>query len=185
MADNQQTTPIEVGKRAYSATSCRDGKPVAVRFSRGYGEDAHRAWAAAGLAPQLHRVVRLAGGWLQVEMEWLGAADGWQQELAWIQERPPPVLQRRSTGALMLQQPHGVRAARAVGASALRMVTCMQQWWRPQRWWRQQGWQRRAGGPRCQVHASRISLLLRSQTDWLRRAAVESCWSGVVDIYMR
>ncbi len=42
-------------------------------------------WAAAGLAPQLHRVVRLPGGWLQVEMEWLGAEHGWQ-ELASIKE---------------------------------------------------------------------------------------------------
>ncbi len=109
LAGYQQATLLEGGKLVYSARSSVDGKPAVVWFCSGYGEAAHRAWAAAGLAPQLHRVVRLPGGWLQVEMEWLGAADGWQ-ELASIKE--PAAAAAASAAALAaLQQAHSVQGS--------------------------------------------------------------------------
>ncbi len=107
LADYQQAMRIGDSKLVYRAMPSSDGKPAVVRFCRGYGEAAHRAWAAAGLAPQLHRVVWLPGGWLQVEMEWLGAPDGWQ-ELTSIKE--PAAAAAASAAALAaLQQAHGVQ----------------------------------------------------------------------------
>ncbi|PNW82878.1 hypothetical protein CHLRE_06g298050v5 [Chlamydomonas reinhardtii] len=61
------------------ASSARDisSERVVVRFVRRYGADAHRAWAAAGLAPALYAVRPLAGDWLLLEMELLSKEAGW------------------------------------------------------------------------------------------------------------
>ncbi|KAG2436915.1 hypothetical protein HXX76_006434 [Chlamydomonas incerta] len=61
---------------AGSASNSRSER-VVVRFARRYGADAHRAWAAAGLAPALYAVRPLAGGWLLFEMELLSKEAGW------------------------------------------------------------------------------------------------------------
>ncbi|KAG2431123.1 hypothetical protein HXX76_009653 [Chlamydomonas incerta] len=60
-----------------SSASDSSSERVVVRFARRYGADAHRAWAAAGLAPALHAVRPLAGGWLLLEMELLSKEAGW------------------------------------------------------------------------------------------------------------
>ena len=68
---------------AGASTSCASSasdissERVVVRFVRRYSADAHRAWAAAGLAPALYAVRPLAGGWLLLEMELLSKEAGW------------------------------------------------------------------------------------------------------------
>jgi hypothetical protein len=79
MADYAEPARITSGKRIYTATAPSSGQQVVVRFLRRYGVDAHAAWAAAGLAPQLHQVKQLPGGWLQVEMELLDKGSGWYE----------------------------------------------------------------------------------------------------------
>ncbi|KAG2428346.1 hypothetical protein HXX76_010492 [Chlamydomonas incerta] len=77
--------PEPVGRFVYRADarrarrSARDSSSerVIVRFVRRYGADAHRAWAAAALAPALYAVRPLAGGWLLLEMELLSKDAGW------------------------------------------------------------------------------------------------------------
>ena len=56
-------------------------RPCAIKLVAGgcYGEDAHRAAAAAGVAPALHGVARLPGGWVVVVMELLPPTGGWRQ----------------------------------------------------------------------------------------------------------
>jgi len=48
-----------------------------VKYTRSYGTSVHRAWAAAGLAPQLLRLELLPGGWLAVTLQYLALEDGW------------------------------------------------------------------------------------------------------------
>ncbi|PNW88421.1 hypothetical protein CHLRE_01g028650v5 [Chlamydomonas reinhardtii] len=68
---------------AGASTSCASSasdissERVVVRFVRRYSADAHRAWAAAGLAPALYAVRPLAGGWRLLEMELLSKEAGW------------------------------------------------------------------------------------------------------------
>ncbi|PNH01116.1 hypothetical protein TSOC_013011 [Tetrabaena socialis] len=79
LAGYQLVKRLPVGQLIYTAVSPSSGRPVVVRFARRYSEEAHRAWAAIGLAPQLHRFLVLPGGWVMVEMELLGVQDGWAE----------------------------------------------------------------------------------------------------------
>ncbi|KXZ54770.1 hypothetical protein GPECTOR_4g840 [Gonium pectorale] len=66
------------GKRLlYKAVRFSDGKVVVVKFAPRYCSDAHRAWAALGMAPELYLAEVLPGGYVHVEMELLDKADGW------------------------------------------------------------------------------------------------------------
>ncbi|MCO5598137.1 hypothetical protein L7F22_052229 [Adiantum nelumboides] len=44
------------------------------KYCRQYGDNVHRSWAHAGLAPTLFACQRILGGWFEVEMEYL---EGW------------------------------------------------------------------------------------------------------------
>jgi hypothetical protein len=55
-------------KRVFRATLEGEGTPVYVKFSRRYGEAAHRAAQVAGLAPRLYSVERIYG-WYVIVME--------------------------------------------------------------------------------------------------------------------
>ena len=44
---------------------------ILIKFTRQYSEDAHRFCAERNVAPKLHAVERLAGGWMMVAMEYL------------------------------------------------------------------------------------------------------------------
>ena len=63
--------------RVFFATPQDSSTPEVVRYSFRYGIDPHRAWAAAGLAPQVHGERLLPGGWVEVRMEALLPEDGW------------------------------------------------------------------------------------------------------------
>ncbi|XP_024529654.1 uncharacterized protein LOC9650792 [Selaginella moellendorffii] len=49
-----------------------------VKLAKRYGVEVHRAWAAAGFVPALYQVRALAGGWMEVKMEYLGRENGWE-----------------------------------------------------------------------------------------------------------
>ena len=71
------STGAGISTSCASSASDSTSERVVVRFVRRYGADAHRAWAAAGLAPALYAVRPLAGGWLLLEMELLSKEAGW------------------------------------------------------------------------------------------------------------
>lgn len=52
-----------------------DGIERVAKFALTYGTAVHEAWAKAGLAPELHNVECLPGGWLYIEMEYLLPTD--------------------------------------------------------------------------------------------------------------
>ena len=83
MADYAQASAMPTGRRVYTATVPSSGEQVLVRFVRRYGGDAHAAWAAAGLAPQLRLIKPMPGAWFRVEMELLEATDGWVELASW------------------------------------------------------------------------------------------------------
>lgn len=83
MADYVEPGAGPSGQRVYTGTVLGTGQRVLVRVVRLYGRDAHAAWAAAGLAPQLLQCKRLPGGWYQVEMELLEEEDGWVELAFW------------------------------------------------------------------------------------------------------
>ncbi|KAG2452111.1 hypothetical protein HYH02_003145 [Chlamydomonas schloesseri] len=60
---------------------------VVVKLCRKYGLEAHRAWAKAGLAPEILREEQLPGGWLLLEMEWLRWPE-WRQLPDLLQQAP-------------------------------------------------------------------------------------------------
>jgi hypothetical protein len=135
------------GVREESATTTaapavpeRDKADLVVKFTRRYGTLAHMAAAEAGVAPHLHGVIRLAGGWIAVVMSNLKAKDGWRhldtsdasQKAAALSAwrrgvkdrgfvhgdlRPPNILVRRRqvVGAAV---PVGMAAAGSLGAAS-------------------------------------------------------------------
>jgi len=74
-----QSGPAKKHKLVYVATDQHKQQQV-IKFTKQYGWDVHRAWAAADLAPKLvsspDQVV--AGKWKQVQMEYLPSSTGWR-----------------------------------------------------------------------------------------------------------
>ncbi|KXZ49594.1 hypothetical protein GPECTOR_20g450 [Gonium pectorale] len=71
------------GGLLYTATQCCDGcagpRRVLIKFTgRRYAEQVHRAWHRAGVAPELHDVVKVAGR-AMVVMEHLDPDQGWKR----------------------------------------------------------------------------------------------------------
>ena len=56
-------------RKVYFATRRDSGDPLCIKFTQGYGEKAHRAVAALGIAPKLRAVEGLPMKWLMVIME--------------------------------------------------------------------------------------------------------------------
>ena len=73
-----------------------EGQQVLVKFTQQYGIATHKAWAAAGLVPQLvAEPSKLPGGWLQIEMEYLSpnveqGLSGWLTLSYLLKRQPPP-----------------------------------------------------------------------------------------------
>lgn len=78
--DAYQLGPTSTHKLVYLATNQHEQQCV-VKFTQRYGVEAHKAWAAADLAPQLLEHQQLAGMWQQIVMEYLPPelpdASGW------------------------------------------------------------------------------------------------------------
>lgn len=88
----------------------RSGQHAIVKLTQRYGREVHRAWAAAGVAPQLLEFVELPGGWRLVAMEWL--AEPWQH-LHDLPEEEEPEARAAALHALTLG--HGVTVADSHG----------------------------------------------------------------------
>lgn len=78
--DAYQLGPATTHKLVYLATNQQKQQCI-VKFTQTYGTEAHKAWAAAGLAPKLLEEHLVAGMWHQVVMEYLPPelpdASGW------------------------------------------------------------------------------------------------------------
>ncbi|EFJ08945.1 hypothetical protein SELMODRAFT_428489 [Selaginella moellendorffii] len=74
-----------------------------VKLAKRYGVEVHRAWAAAGFAPALYEVRALAGGWMEVKMEYLGRENGWEM-LAECEDAD----EMRDQAVAALRSAHGV-----------------------------------------------------------------------------
>ena len=74
----RQLGPAQKHRLVYVATDQHNQQQV-IKFTKRYGWDVHRAWAAADLAPKLlsspDQVV--AGSWQRVQMEYLPSSAGW------------------------------------------------------------------------------------------------------------
>lgn len=60
-----------VGDSGTLFTAMLGSSPVMIKFVQRYGLDVHRAWAAAGLAPEVLQHSMLPGGWQCIIMEGL------------------------------------------------------------------------------------------------------------------
>lgn len=65
-----QLGPTSTHKLVYLATKQQEQQCV-VKFTQRYGVEAHKAWAAADLAPALLEHHQVAGTWRQIVMEYL------------------------------------------------------------------------------------------------------------------
>jgi hypothetical protein len=75
--DARQLGPAQKHKLVYVATDQHKQQQV-IKFTKQYGWDVHRAWAAADLAPKLSSPDQVvAGRWQQVQMEYLPSSAGW------------------------------------------------------------------------------------------------------------
>ena len=88
---------LDVAKLVYRARKqpTAEGQQMLVKFTQQrYGTATHKAWAAAGLVPQLvDEPIKLPGGWLQIQMEYLSpnieqGVSGWLT-LSYLLKRPP------------------------------------------------------------------------------------------------
>jgi hypothetical protein len=86
-----------------------------VKYVRQYkGEQVHRAWAGAGLAPQLLAIQPAVGPWLEVRMEYLALDAGWVPLTAFLLSEQ----QRRQQQQLLQADPPAVEAfVQALAAS--------------------------------------------------------------------
>lgn len=74
--------PLQQGKLLYAATDVASKRRVCVKFAPagagGGGVAVQRAWAAAGLAPEVLSCKALPGGFSMVTMEYLSPDSGWR-----------------------------------------------------------------------------------------------------------
>lgn len=69
--------PVETHKLVYVATYQHKEQRIS-KFTKQYGWDVHRAWAKAGLAPELlESPSPISGKWQHVQMEYLSSDVGW------------------------------------------------------------------------------------------------------------
>jgi len=73
----RQLGPAQKHKLVYVAADQQNQQQV-IKFTKRYGWDVHRAWAAADLAPKLlSSPDQVAGRWQRVQMEYLPSSAGW------------------------------------------------------------------------------------------------------------
>ena len=79
--------PDVPGKLVFLASK-RDAagvQQVVVKFTQRYGSDTHKAWAEAGLVPQLiEEPTKLQGGWEQVQTEYLSPVIDKEEASGWL-----------------------------------------------------------------------------------------------------
>ena len=73
-----ECVPLPGGSAVYRAVDGTTGRRVVVKFVfQPYGEDVHRRWAAAGVAPPLLDLINYPGGMQVVVMEECAPEEGW------------------------------------------------------------------------------------------------------------